>query len=268
MDNLRHLRHAPIEIELKSMNGNLSTKITAFTANRVTGNMPAFDWSQCTKQWPHLKHIQFPCIAQRPVVDVLIGADCADLNYAIEEVRRRPRDPIAKLTPLGWTCVGSPGSSRRTTALQTNFAITCFVSGLSEIDRLNENLKRFWEIDDSLIAKNDGCSHTQIIQTEDKAAMKTVESSLRFVNSMYPVGIPWRVEEHTLPNNYNMALRRLSNTEKRLGKSPDIAAAYKEIIGQSIVKGYIWKVPKHEQFKTKFPSFTVRQGNDKEANCV
>ena len=33
---------SPIEIELKSINGNLSTKITAFTANRVTGNMPAF----------------------------------------------------------------------------------------------------------------------------------------------------------------------------------------------------------------------------------
>ena len=41
---------SPIEIELKSMNGNLSTQITAFTANRVTGNMPLFDWSQCTKQ--------------------------------------------------------------------------------------------------------------------------------------------------------------------------------------------------------------------------
>ena len=143
---------SPIEIELKSINGNLSTKITAFTANLVTGNMPAFDWSQCTKQWPHLKHIQFPCIAQRSVVDVLIGADCADLHYALEEVRGRPGDPIARLTPLGWTCVGSPGS-RRTTALQTNFASTYFVSDLSEIDRLSENLKRFWEIDDFVIAK-------------------------------------------------------------------------------------------------------------------
>ena len=204
---------SPIEIELKSINGNLNTKITAFTANRVTGNMPAFDWSQCTKQWPHLTHIQFPCIAQRPVVDVLIGADCADLHYALEEVRGRPGDPIARLTPLGWTCVGSPGS-RRTTALQTNFASTYFVSDLSEIDRLNENLKRFWEIDDSVIAKNDGCSNTQIIRTEDKAAMKIVESSLCFENNMYRVGIPWRVEERSLPNNYNMALRRLSNTEK------------------------------------------------------
>ena len=41
---------SPIEIELKSMNGYLNTKITAFTANQVTGNMPTFEWSQCTKQ--------------------------------------------------------------------------------------------------------------------------------------------------------------------------------------------------------------------------
>ena len=79
--------------------------------------------------------------------------------------------------------------------------------------------------------------------------MKIVESSLSFDNNMYRVGIPWRVEERTLPNNYNMALRRLSNTEKRLEKSPDIAAAYNEIIGQYIVKGYIRKVPKHYSTK-------------------
>ena len=36
--------------------------------------------------------------------------------------------------------------------------------------------------------------------------------------------------------------------KKRLKKSPVIAAAYNEIIGQIIVKGYIRKVPKHEQF--------------------
>ena len=37
---------SPIDVELKSVNGNLSRKITAFTANRVTGNMTAFDWNQ------------------------------------------------------------------------------------------------------------------------------------------------------------------------------------------------------------------------------
>ena len=112
---------SPIDIELKSVNGNLSRKFTAFTANRVTGNMTAFDWNQCIQQWPHLKHIQFPVVAERPIVDVLIGADCADLHCAIKEVQGRSGEPIARLTPLGWTCVGCPGSHKKE-LLQTNFA--------------------------------------------------------------------------------------------------------------------------------------------------
>lgn len=40
-----------IDIELKSVNGHSSMKITA---NRITGSMPAFDWSQCIQQWPNL----------------------------------------------------------------------------------------------------------------------------------------------------------------------------------------------------------------------
>lgn len=43
------------------------------------------------------------------MVDVLIGIDCADLHYALEEIRGRPGEPVARLTPLGWTCIGNPG---------------------------------------------------------------------------------------------------------------------------------------------------------------
>ncbi|MCG7980850.1 MAG: hypothetical protein N0E58_22340, partial [Candidatus Thiodiazotropha endolucinida] len=248
----------PIDLELKSFNGDHSAKITAFTTNRVTGSMSAFDWNQCIYQWPHLKHIQFPHIAQRPVVDVLIGADCADLHCAIAEVRGRPGEPIARLTPLGWTCVGNPGLNRRTTP-QTNFASTYFVRDQYEIEKLNETIKRFWEIDDAMVVKTGDLRETNIIKYEDKLAMKTVENTVRFADNLYRVGIPWKDEKLVLPDNYDMALRRLANTEKRLKKSPDVATAYNEILSQYIEKGYIRKVPKDEHFKSKsyLPHFPV-----------
>ena len=84
-----------------------------------------------------------------------------------------------------------------------------------------------------------------IHKSYEQKIIKIAESSLRFDNNMYRIGIPWRVEDHTLTNNYKMALRRLSNTEKRLEKSPDIAAAYNEIIGQYIVKGYTLRKHAH-----------------------
>ena len=40
-------------------------------------------------------------------VDVLIGLDCADLHFSFKDVRGKPGQPVARLTPLGWTCIGA-----------------------------------------------------------------------------------------------------------------------------------------------------------------
>ena len=91
------------------------------------------------------KNIKFPCTTMRPRVDVLIGLDCADLHHAVEEVRGRPGEPIARLTPLGWTCIGTPGSNKQP-KLQTRFSSTFFVHNQTELEKMNMNLKKFWEI--------------------------------------------------------------------------------------------------------------------------
>ena len=115
----------PVYVELESLTGDVKLGIAAYT--RVVGSMKAFDWTEYTQRWSHLRHISFPSIAKRPVVDVLIGLDCADLHCAIQEVRGRPGEPIARLTLLGWTCIGNPGSDETCkTTMQTHFASTYF----------------------------------------------------------------------------------------------------------------------------------------------
>ena len=132
-----------------------------------------------------------------------------------------------------------------------NFASTYFVKHQSEIEELNDNIKRFWEIDDAMVVKAGDIRDIQIVRTEEKLAMKTVENSFQYDGHLYRVGIIWKGENQALPDKYNMALHRLSNTEKRLEKSPDVATAYSEIVGQYIENGYIRKVPKHEHFQSK-----------------
>ena len=90
----------PVKVQLKSLIGDVKLQVTAYTATRVTETMSAFDWTEYTQRRAHLQHINFPDL-QRPVVDVLIGLDCADLHCALQEVRGRPGEPIARITPLG-----------------------------------------------------------------------------------------------------------------------------------------------------------------------
>ena len=90
----------PVNVEIKSITGSVSMVVNAYTVNRVTGNMHVVDWNKYKQQWSHLRNINFPLSPKTPIVDMLIGLDCADLLYAIEERRGGPGEPIARLTPL------------------------------------------------------------------------------------------------------------------------------------------------------------------------
>ena len=95
--------------------------------------------------------------------------------------------------------------------MQTNFACTYFAKNQLGIERLNDTLKRFWEIEEVSTPKE-----TSVMSIEERSAMRTVEESNTYENSMYRVGIPWRADRPTLPDSYNMALQRLENTEKEV----------------------------------------------------
>ena len=245
----------PVNFELQSVDGKVSLNVNAYTANRVTGDLSVIDWNEYRKKWPHLRSIEFPLNAKKPIVDVLLGLVCLDLHCAIEEVRGQPGEPVARLTPLGWTCIGNPFPAAIPT-LQTHFAWTYFVRGQSEIGELNSTLKRFWEIEET-----PPLNATPIVQIEEKHAMKTVENSMRYDNdqNMYRLSIPWKENMPRLPENYNMALQRLQNTEKRLRKSPSIGQSYSDIIENYVAKGYVRKVSENERYKSKWylPHFPV-----------
>ena len=70
--------------------------------------------------------------------------DSADLHYSFKDIRGELGQLIARLTPLGWTCVGDLGQLDL-----HNFVRTYFVSEEAEMEDLNVMLRRFWEIDNS-----------------------------------------------------------------------------------------------------------------------
>ena len=130
----------PVEFGMQSVDGRTSTRVSAFTTTRVTGDMRPIDWKVLATKWKHLQGIYFPNLGPRPIVDMLIGIDYAELHYSIKDIRGQPGEPVARLTPLGWTCIGAAdvvdGSSPC-----TNLNVVYFVH--SQEKELTSVLQRF-----------------------------------------------------------------------------------------------------------------------------
>ena len=87
----------PVELEVESVDGHFTRKISALTTDRVTGNLRIIDWRKESNKWKHLQGIAFPKQSTaRLIIDILIGIDCLDLHYSYEDVQGFPGDPIAR----------------------------------------------------------------------------------------------------------------------------------------------------------------------------
>ena len=125
-----------VDVELCSMNNKINMVINAFTTEKVTGDLTVVDWQKHSQRWPHLKSINFPKIGPHRKVDMLIGIDYADLHLSKKEIRGEPGQPIARLTPLGWTCVGVTVQDDNPTSFISYFA-----------NDVNATLRKFWEVE-------------------------------------------------------------------------------------------------------------------------
>ena len=184
-----------------------------FTAERVTGDKNVIQWSKHSAKYEHLKAFDFPELGPRTIVDLLIGIDYPDLHYSYHDIKGQPGEPVARLTPLGSTCVGNPNQNCE---YSSNFS-TFFIRNEKDTDSLNTTLNKVREVDEF------PTSVVHHVKPEDKSCLEQKETSIQFENGH---SIPWKEKTTELHNNYSQAVNRLKNTEKRLLKNPEIAKSY------------------------------------------
>ncbi len=227
-----------VTFEIQSLDGRVKKSISAFLMDNVTGQLQVKDWNKIKSQHSHLKNIPFPKINKsKRKIDMMIGADNCDLIYSIKEVVGEPGEPIARLTPLGWTCIGPTHGSQ---GKNTHFSFMT-VQADPEESQIAQVLRKCWEIEEPQ------GSHPQ--KTIDAEVMEKVEKSITYDENTcrYSVSIPWKQELTDLPDTLKMAKRRLLDTEKNLNKREGLRAAYGDIFKKYEQKGYIRRVPENEK---------------------
>ena len=126
-----------VNLYIESSDGKFDQGISAWAKASVTPGLKVVDWNTCKKKWPHLRSIDFPKVSYHDVVDILIGLNAIHLHSAME-----PDEPVARHTPLGWTCVGSPENC-------LSSELSCCVQSfhVQTSADLDYALRKFWELE-------------------------------------------------------------------------------------------------------------------------
>ena len=254
-DQKVRLMAATLEIGLESVDGKVDTTIVVKTSDKICGGMKPTDWVTMKQQWNHLKDIPFPHLAEKGVIDVLLGSDYYHLMFPMQEIRGQEDEPAARLCPLGWTAIGRIGKStqpRGTACVNTGYLHTfrtCAQQLTPDIvtasdEDLNVTLKRFWDLETLGIVPQS--QEENELTPLEKIAQKKVEQSLSYNGDRYEVSVPWKQDRPNLPNNRQMAERRLQLVEKKLQKDTQLANAYQGVIDDYLKKEYIRVVPTSE----------------------
>ncbi|XP_064629238.1 uncharacterized protein LOC135488533 [Lineus longissimus] len=224
-----------VSLTIESLDGETRRKIGARTPTSMCEGLCSPDWQSLRNNWEHLKGIEFPKVDHKKV-DLLIGSDHPELTMSLEERIGKPGEPVARKTPLGWTCVGmlhSPSNTSNVHFTQAGYTVD------RDID-LDTGLKRLWNMD---VVHHET---KELFTKEEQSALDKASASLEYREGRYQIGIPWKENRPSLPDNRAVAERRLKSLENHLKKKPEVADRYKEVLEANIEKGYIRKVPAEE----------------------
>ena len=239
----------PVKIEIECVSGDFGKVIEVNTCpHQVTGTYKVEDWNKTKKQWPHLEQCDFPKPAKNGLVDLLIGVDNADLHYSKADVNGPPGSPIARLGPLGWTCIGPTG---RQLGKRSHLIMHSFLTRDAHIEKanvgccdVNNTLRKFWEIE----TYGTETKRAEVMTKEERSALEKVESSLTHNGSRYSLAVPWKEDNPGLPNNRELAKNRLESTERSLNtKDVFVKKQYEETIKSYVEKGYLRKLSPEER---------------------
>ena len=228
-----------VSCTISDLDDAMTSELSACTVEKPAGRLKATKWQDVQHQRNHLQHICFPMMPLKRGIDILIGADHPELHLALQEKQGAAGEPTARLTPLGWTCVGQV--AKDTSQSSTTLATYTFLSMGAVHEDVTRSLEQLWKMEEF------NAANTPRLTMEEKKAQGVVDASIRQTNGLYEEEISWRDGRPTsLPDNHEMAEKRLAQLMKRLDKDPVVDKAYRDVIDGYVTKGYVRKVPVDE----------------------
>ncbi|XP_053389925.1 uncharacterized protein LOC128552879 [Mercenaria mercenaria] len=162
---------------------------------------------------------------------LLIGTVAPQAHIPLEVRSGRHDQPYAIKTQLGWAVRGPVTDTTTQKSANVNFQQSADVL-------LQQQLEKMWttDFDDKVKVERNSMS------LEDKKALNTMNSLLRYENGHYKLKLPWRDEKAVMPNNLTLAHARLEHLKRKLARDQELHKMYTASVTDYIQKGHAQEV--------------------------
>ena len=175
----------------------------------------SYDYNKLKEEFEHLSVLPNKRF-NLAEVGVIIGQDFYDLQRPLDYRLGKPDELHAVLTELG--CVVSGPRKRSDNENVCHLAV-------GNVPSLAEQVRTWWDIE-TYASRFNVKSETK----KERQAQEILESTTRFTEGRFEVGLLWNKPNAKLPNNYSAALGNLKSLERRLSKDPQLKQMYQDTI--------------------------------------
>ena len=139
-------------------------------------------------------------------------------------------EPIGIKTKLRWVLFG--GKDRHKHAIINKLSA-------SPPETLTNLVEKFWEVESY---STESPLHPKLLSKDEKRALEILEQTTPKKQGKYEVGILWKDNDLSLPNNRALAIARMINMERKFKRDPKFQEMYTATINNYIKQGHAIKV--------------------------
>ena len=184
-------------------------------------------------EWKHAKSLNIRNIDPSQV-QMLIGINTPSAHIQSDIKLGDTGQPIAVRTMLGWSLIGSSADCKED-KIQHKVNLTVVQDSM-----LDKQLERFWRIES--FGVNNKFNDKIPTSVEDRRSVNLLESTTQMKGGRYEVGMLWKRDDIQLPNNLQVAQRRLQSVLKRFNHDNNFKDLYVATLQDYITKGYARKM--------------------------
>ena len=208
----------------------------AYTRPGIPVNRSHIPSSETARKWSHLQHI---ADEMSPILDVevgiLISYDCTEALNPINNIRSTEGAPFVQESILGWGIIGGSDTSR-----STNRSTTCYRTN-SIIMRQTKTVDQTPEDMSLLLMKelggleSDDCK----VSMEDRSFLDQLHNGIHKTdNGHYELPLPLKTRDIAMPDNRELAEKRLNHLKKRLLRDRSYHTDYTRFMDETISQGH------------------------------